>query len=123
MTRPDWGRIREQLWNRCDGLDEITGQPLDFDTFDAHHRRPKGMGGTRRMDRDWLTNLLALDPRTHNGGPLSVHGRPDWSRERGYLIAKDVWMAGAVPFLHHGTGWLWLDRTGGYYDSSGRPIK
>lgn len=123
MTRPDWGQIRQQLWDRCHGLDEITGRALDFYTFDAHHRRPKGMGGTSRMDRDWLTNLLALDPNTHNGGPLSVHGRPVWSRERGYLLAKDVHMAGGVPFLHHGTNWRYLDRHGGYYDLAGRPIK
>lgn len=79
---------REPLWRRCGGLCEVSGRPLDYDTFDMHHRRNKGMGGTRRPDVDELWNLLALDPQVHNGGPGSVHGRREWSHLRGYLVPK-----------------------------------
>lgn len=81
---------REPLWERCGGRCEVSGQPLDYDTFDMHHRRNKGMGGTSRDDVDELWNLLALDPVVHNGGPESVHGRRTWSHHRGYLVPKQT---------------------------------
>lgn len=116
MTRVNWGQIREQLWDRCGGVCEVSGLTLDPDTFDAHHRRPKGMGGTSRPDRDWLTNLLALDPLVHNGGPQSVHGNPDWSRPLGYLVYKDEPWAGNVPVRIKDGPWVLLGRDGRYYD-------
>lgn len=90
---------RRPLWERCRGLCEISGRPLDFDTFDMHHRRNKGMGGTSRLDVDALWNLLALDPEVHNGGPESVHGRRRWSEDRGYLIPKHEQDPGLWPVL------------------------
>lgn len=114
-TQPNWATIREALWKRSKGCCEITGTPLDFDAFDVHHRRNKGMGGTRREDRDWLSNLLALHPVVHNGGPQSVHGRRPWSQQRGYLLPKDTPWASLVPCLILGRYWLMLGDDGQYY--------
>jgi hypothetical protein len=87
--KANWARLREQLWARCGGRCEVSGTPLDFETFDAHRRRNKGMGGTSRLDTDLLSNLLALDPTVHNGGPGSVHAdRADVSGPRGWLVSK-----------------------------------
>lgn len=115
MTKTNWALLREQLWERSHGLCEVSGVRLDYEAFDAHHRRPKGMGGTDREDKDWLSNLLATDPAVHNGGPQSVHGRPTWSRPRGYLLPKNVPWAGMVPVLYRGRFWFMLgdDLTGG----------
>jgi hypothetical protein len=110
-----WGRLRGALWTRCGGRCEVSGVPLDRETFDAHHRRNKGMGGTVREDRDWLSNLLALDPTVHNGGPQSVHGRRAWSERRGYLIPKHVPWASAVPVLIFGRFLFMLGDDGQYY--------
>lgn len=117
MAATNWKRVRDQLWQRSHGLCEVSGVALDFDTFDAHHRRNKGMGGTTRTDKDWLSNLLALDPAVHNGGPQSVHGRRTWSGRRGYLIPKNVEWASTVPVLIHDRYWFLLgdDITGGGY--------
>lgn len=107
---PNWARIRGQLWERCAGRCEISGRPLDFETFDAHHRRLKGMGGTYRPLTDALCNLLALDPEVHNGAPWSVHQRSSWSRPRGYLLSahvEDDAMA-ATPVLYRGREWVIL---------------
>lgn len=121
----NWGRIRDALWERSGGRCEVSGVPLDRHTFDAHHRRNKGMGGTDRPDRDALSNLLALDPVVHNGGPLSVHGRRGWSQPRGYLLSKlDPRPAAAHPVRLHGVRWVWLTDDGGYangYDYAGAP--
>lgn len=78
-------------------------------------RRNKGMGGTVREDRDWLSNLLALDPVVHNGGPQSVHGRRAWSERRGYLIPKNIPWASAVPVLIFGRFLFMLGDDGQYY--------
>lgn len=107
---PEWAKIREQLWERSGGFCEVSGRPLDQESFDAHHRRLKGMGGTYRPLTDSLCNLLALDPEVHNGAPWSVHQNPRWSRPRGYLLSAHVdddAMA-ATPVLYRGREWVVL---------------
>lgn len=106
-----WQKTRAALWARSHGRCEITGAALDYETFDAHHRRPKGMGGTDRADRDSLSNALALTPAIHNGGPQSVHGNPLWSRPRGYLVHKSTEWASMVPVLYRGRFWFMLGDT------------
>jgi len=113
--RPNWPKIRDALWERAHGRCEVSYQPLDRDTFDAHHRQNKGMGGTNRAHRDALSNLLALDPQVHNGGPLSVHARRVWSGGRGYLVSKlSPHLPAQVPVLIHGVMWRYLADDGTY---------
>lgn len=102
-------------YERAGGYCEITGLPLDPERFEAHHRRPKGMGGTSRPDRDRLSNVLAITPAIHNGGPQSVHQNPGWSRPRGYLLSKEVEWAVLVPVLLGGLYWVHLGDDGRYY--------
>lgn len=119
--RPNWTKIREALWARCGGHCEVSGRSLDPETFDAHHRRLKGMGGTTREDRDALFNLLALDPQVHNGGPASVHGRggyDGWSMTNGFIVPKHDNRPDLVPVLLHTGQLVQLTAAGGY-----RPIK
>lgn len=109
--------IRIALWERAQGMCEITGHPLgepESSAWEAHHRRPKGMGGTRREDKDWLSNLLALTAFIHNGGPRSVHGNPYWSRPRGYLVSNSAEWAGMVPVFLRGQRWVMLGDHRGY---------
>lgn len=73
------------------------------------------MGGTDRGDTDLITNLLALDPTVHNGGTDSVHGRREWSTERGYLVPKHDDDPGSVPVLIEGRRWVVLTKSGGYF--------
>jgi hypothetical protein len=113
-AKPNWSDLREALWERCGGVCEVSGQPLDRDTFDAHHRRNKGMGGTYRPDTDTLPNLLALAPFVHNLSPGSVHGNPDWSMPRGYLLHQGAANLHLVPVLLHGKLWVMLTPTGLY---------
>ena len=111
---PEWDKLRELLWARSGGYCEISGRPLDQDTFDAHHRRLKGMGGTYRPLTDSLCNLLALDPEVHNGAPWSVHQAPTWSRPRGYLLSAHVddERMSAWPVLYRGQDWTLLAENG-----------
>lgn len=108
-ARADWKTLREQAFARCHGQCEVSGRLLDFDTFDLHHRRNKGMGGTSRPDTDTLPNLLALDPIVHNGGPDSVHADRGRSELYGWLIPKlSTEALHMVPVLVRGpAGWQW----------------
>jgi hypothetical protein len=115
--RPNWKTLRAALWERSSGRCEVSGRPLDPDTFDAHHRRLKGMGGTSRPDRDALYNLLALDPQVHNAGPQSVHGRggyDGWSMTNGYIVPKHCDTPGLVPVTLHDRRRVLLTAAGGY---------
>lgn len=122
MTKTNWTKIREQLWERSGGRCEATGTPLDPETFDAHHRRNRGMGGTSRPDVDDLDNLLALDPIVHNGGPESVHARRPWSTARGYLVPKHTDHPGYLPVWQpHHYRWINLGKDG--YTDTFRPFR
>lgn len=112
---PDWNRLRDALWERAEGRCEVSARPLHRDRFDAHHRMNKGMGGTYRSWRDDLSNLLALDPLIHNGGPGSVHARRPWSEQRGYLLPKLLaWPPTVMPVYLHGVRWVFLTSGGDY---------
>jgi hypothetical protein len=107
--------VREALWNRAGGRCEVTGVPVGYEEFDAHHRRNKGMGGTSRPDRDWLSNLLCTDPQVHNGGPRSIHARRPWSESNGFLIPKHIEWAITVPIRLHLKHLVYLGDDGQYY--------
>jgi hypothetical protein len=115
-AKVNWKKVREFLLTRSGGYCEVSGRVLDPDTFDVHHRRNKGMGGTTRPDRDALWNLLALDPATHNAavqGARSVHGSTTWSNPCGYLL----WQAedpAVREFLLHGREWVKIGPDGCY---------
>jgi 5-methylcytosine-specific restriction protein A len=117
---PNWRQLRDTLWVRSDGFCEVSGRALDYETFDAHHRRPKGIGGTYREDTDTAANLLALDPEVHNGAPWSVHQLPSWSRPRGYLLRQHVEEATLEPLLYRGRTWMILDVEGSMGELSDR---
>lgn len=118
--------LRRAAWEREGGRCAVTGRPLgdvDGDAWHLHHRRPGGMGGTRRAGQDALPNVIALLARVHNfGAPgllldgrlRSVHGDPAWSGPLGYLLSPSVEDPGSVPLLLRGRSWVFLTAGGGY---------
>jgi hypothetical protein len=68
-----------------------------------HHRRPRGMGGTRRVDVDSLAALV----NTCGDGVAGCHGyaesNREWARRRGLLVpnngAGDAVDPAAVPLV------------------------
>jgi hypothetical protein len=103
---------RPQLWQRCQGLCEVSGQPIQYDEFDMHHRRRKGMGGTSRPDRDSIENLLAVHSDVHH---IAVHGQPRWAMPRGYLISTNADWPGGYPVWLRGQCWVLLGADGNYW--------
>lgn len=76
---------------------------------DAHHRRPKGLGGSKRADRHNVENLLLLCRDCHSW----AHGKPTESRPVGYLVPRSSGAdPAAVPVhLFHGLMLLMADGT------------
>lgn len=93
-------KTRRIIWERAQGHCEITGAPLgpcETGPWECHHRRNKGMGGSSRANVDNPSNLMALTPRIHNGGPGSVHAHRPWAQRCGYLLPKHVAEPGMWP--------------------------
>jgi 5-methylcytosine-specific restriction protein A len=95
-------RLRHRIYERAGGRCELSGVPLvggPDGPWEAHHRRPKGMGGTSRPNTDTVGNLLALAPCVHNMAPDSVHMMPERSRRNGWLVSKHEDDPASVPVV------------------------
>lgn len=58
----------------------------------VHHRRPRGMGGTKRVDTNDADNGLAICRACHS----IVEGRREWSLANGFLVRQQD-SPGKVP--------------------------
>lgn len=72
-----------------------------------HHRRPKAMGGTRRLDTP--SNLVALCLACHN----AVHANPQDSYRSGFLL-RQTDDPRTVPVNLWGETWVYLTDAGHY---------
>lgn len=106
--------LRRAAFAREEGRCLVTGCSLggeDDDTWQLHHRRPGGMGGDPRPDRDTLPNVIAVAVHVHAG----IHGNPHWSGPAGLLLPKegDRSDPAAVP-VRSWRGWVFLTPEGDY---------
>lgn len=74
-----------------------------------HHRRPKGLGGTRRPESQWASNALHVCLRCH----LKIHAMPTWSRTHGFLVRQADDPA-TVPLYWRFSQTLLLNDTGSF---------
>lgn len=119
--------LRRAAYEREGGLCAVTGIALgdpDGDRWNLHHRLAGEMGGTSRLDRDRLCNVVAVLAEAHNFGsprlPVdgklgrSIHTDPAWSRGRGLLLSATRGDdPERMPVLMYGRGWVFLDDAGG----------
>jgi len=103
------GRLRERHNGRCERCDTYLPQHA----WSAHHRRPKGAGGTRRADVHTLPNLLALC----GSGTTGCHGWVESNRTLaltwGFLVPQAADPA-KMPVLLGGRLWVLLTPDGAY---------
>jgi 5-methylcytosine-specific restriction enzyme A len=95
---------------RSYGLCEVCGNAWASNT---HHRRPRGMGGSKDPATNSVVNLL----RCCGSGTVGCHGLIEANREQSYdlglLVRRTVSDIAAVPVkLHH--GWCLLTQDGLY---------
>lgn len=97
--------------HRCEWCGKFIGREEDAD---AHHRRPRGMGGTKRTDTHDLTNLVL----THHPCHLyDIETNRDEAEARGFLVPQNIDPATVPIVLASGRRWR-LDRSGLYVPPS-----
>lgn len=74
----------------------------DSDVLQIHHRRPRGMGGTRRESTNGPAGLILLCENCHSW----VESHRDLARQRGFLVPQHAEPAD-VALIWHGQ-WSWL---------------
>lgn len=100
---------REIIYNRDKMRCFRCGNPA----AQIHHRRPRGMGGTRRRNTDLPSNGIVL---CGVGGTDGCHGWVESNRSdaytQGYLVRQGEEPA-TVPVLYWGQTYYLLDDNGG----------
>lgn len=77
-----------------------------------HHRRPRGMGGSRRSDTNLAANGLAVCDACH----AYIESERDVARENGWLVRQTRDPIDVVV-LRRGV-WVFLDNNGDYREAS-----
>ncbi len=77
LTPQEWEWLRNLVLMRCDARCEVSGDPLQPGRWSLHHRRPRGMGGSKDPGTNTLANLLAVT----GDGTRGVHGWIESHRE------------------------------------------
>lgn len=90
---------RAIVWTRAGGRCEVCGSSLaGMLGFSVHHRRARGMGGTRRSETNTPSNLLVVC----GSGTTGCHGHIESHREQSYaagLLLHDGQAPADVPVL------------------------
>lgn len=73
--------LRAQVWERCKGLCEKCGIPLDPDDWALHHRKLKSRGG-----KDEISNVMSAHHFCHNLGTNSIHLNPHEATRLGQMV-------------------------------------
>ncbi len=79
----------------------------------VHHRQPRGMGGTKKLNSNSASNLLVLC----GSGITGCHGWIESNRaesyEKGYLVSYQEESSHMVPIKLY-DGWFYLNNDGTY---------
>ena len=77
--------VRQAVWARADYCCERCGIGCAWGTGgQIHHRRPRGMGGTRRASSNTAPALALLCPTCHG----EIESNRDQAREEGWLVRQ-----------------------------------
>ncbi|MSZ78271.1 MAG: HNH endonuclease [Actinobacteria bacterium] len=103
---------------RAGGRCELCNRDLGWTSeYSKHHRRPRGMGGTKATWVNAVSNLLLVC----GTGVTGCHGMIESQRaiayERGWLV-RTGFAPNEVPVLLHGARLVYLDDDGRYAEGS-----
>lgn len=109
------GDTKALIWQRskgrCDRCGLGVGESMHF-----HHRTPRRMGGTSRDDLSLPSNGLLLHPGCHD----YIESKRKVAAQLGFLVGYGS-EPRTVPIMTGWTGWVWLDKEGGYIKIDGVP--
>ena len=107
--------VKEAIWQRDHGRCAWCGQHVHADWlgWSHHHRRPRGMGGSRRPDTNRPPNGVLL----HGHGTVGCHHLVESLRaealDRGFLVPQTL-SPPHVAIDHAVHGLVWLTDDGGW---------
>ena len=100
--------VKRQVLSRASGHCERCSH-LSF-TYHYHHRRPRGMGGSKADDTNTAANCVLLCPACHREVESDRVDALRW----GWLVRQGCDPA-QVPVLRRGA-WVFLNSEGGLHD-------
>ena len=92
---------RAAIVARANGRCEICGISLLLMAYEIHHRRPRGMGGSKRASTRNAANGLMLHTACH----LTAEKYRSVSYEHGWLV-RQAFEPSGVPVKMHDGWWL-----------------
>ena len=104
--------VRLIIDERAKGRCELCGMQVESPQY--HHRRPRGIGGTKRVETGQAQNALLLHTKCHT----RVESNRLEAYESGWLVAQSS-DPGVVP-VKLWNGWFVLDSFGGSVESVGQ---
>ncbi len=76
--------VAELILARSEGACEIMAACCTHTATDLHHRRPRGMGGSKADDTNTAANALAACRPCH----MWVEAHREWSLDNGFLLGQ-----------------------------------
>jgi hypothetical protein len=108
--------VIERARDRC----EKCGHLIDAYDFSVHHRRPRGMGGSKDPATNMPSNLMLLC----GSGTTGCHGWVESNRSdallMGFLVSQGH-APGNRAVLYRGTHWAFLEDDGRVHFTEGSP--
>lgn len=101
--------VLERDQHRCVRCGEY-GTP--FGDYSLHHRRPRGMGGSKRPDTNLPANIVTLCGSGVTGCHGHIESHREEAREMGLLLHQGQHPDTEAVLTHR--GWLLLDNDGDF---------
>lgn len=97
-------KVRELIYQRAGWRCELCG--LRVDVGQVHHRRPRGMGGSKNAIVGSCANGVLLHPRCH----ARIESHRSWAQSIGFLVSASQ-QPDKVP-VRRFDGWVYLGEDG-----------
>jgi 5-methylcytosine-specific restriction protein A len=99
-------RTRNMIHRRANGRCEKCGMPLPTALAQIHHRRPRGMGGTRRRESATASNGMYVHLACH----MDIESNRQLALANGWLVQQTHEPVDVAVKLWN--GWMMLDDEG-----------
>lgn len=103
--------VHERAKGRC----ELCGVPAD--NFQLHHRRPRGMGGSKRDETGAAANALLVHPKCHTW----IESNRKEAMKYGYLVSQ--WADPREVPVYRARTWVLLDDEGAIIQKDQRNLE
>jgi len=111
-------KVRQIILERDQGRCVRCGESVLNSAHSIHHRRPRGMGGSKDPATNLPANLLTLCGSGTTGCHGAVEGHRIIAGNDGFLVGQGLDPELKPVLGHH--GWIRLDNEGGWRPALGR---